>query len=86
MIISLKTVQICKQKKEPEQIQQMYNLDEDQTTLKVLATDTYDILIRTNSDDAIVDVFKLVDGKNGSTTFLPLNTKTGGPVQYVKDK
>ena len=31
--------------KEPEQIQQMYNLDEEQTALKVLVTDTYDKLI-----------------------------------------
>ena len=27
--------------KEPEQIQQMYNLDKDKTTLKVLAADTW---------------------------------------------
>ena len=32
----------------------MYNLDEEQTALKVLATDTYDNVIRTNSDDGIV--------------------------------
>ena len=32
----------------------MCNLDEEQTALKVLATDTYDNLIRTNSDDAVV--------------------------------
>ena len=25
-------------------------------------------------------------GKNNTTTFLPLNTKIGGPVKYVKDK
>ena len=31
----------------------MYNLDQNQTALKVLATDNYDNLIRTNSDDAI---------------------------------
>ena len=41
--------------KEPEQIQQMYNLDEEQTALKALATDTYDNLIGTYSDDTIVD-------------------------------
>ena len=41
--------------KEPEQIQQMYNLDEEQTALKVLATETFDNLIRTNSNDFIVD-------------------------------
>ena len=36
-----------------EQIQQMFNLDEDKTALKVLMVDTYDNLIRTNSDDAV---------------------------------
>ena len=41
--------------KEPEQVQQMYNLNEDQTALKVFAADTYDNLIRMNSDDAIED-------------------------------
>ena len=41
--------------KELEEIQQMYNLDEEQTTLKVLATDMYENLIRTNSGDTIVD-------------------------------
>ena len=34
-------------------LQQMLNLDKDQTDLKVLAAGTYDTLIRTNSDDAI---------------------------------
>ena len=33
----------------------MYNLDEEQTALKALASDMNDNLIRTNSDDAIVD-------------------------------
>ena len=36
-----------------EQVLQMFNLDEDKTALKVLAADTYDILIGTSSDDAI---------------------------------
>ena len=31
----------------------MYNLEEYQTALKVLAADTYNNLIRTNSDDVI---------------------------------
>ena len=39
--------------KKLEQIQQMYNLDEDKTVLKVLVADTYNNVIRTNSDDAI---------------------------------
>ena len=31
----------------------MYNLDEDQTAIKVVAADMYGSLTRTNSDDAI---------------------------------
>ena len=46
-------------KKEPEQVQQTYNIDKEQTALKVLATDMYDNLIRTNSDDTIVDHLNL---------------------------
>ena len=34
-------------------MQQMFNLEEDTTALKDLAPDTYDDLIRTNSDEAI---------------------------------
>ena len=46
--------------KEPEQLQQMYNLDGEQTTLKGLAIDMYDNLIKTNSaDDTIVDHLNL---------------------------
>ena len=31
-------------------------------------------------------MFKLIKGKNGTTPFLPLNSKKGGPVKYVKDR
>ena len=31
----------------------MFNLDDEKTALKVLAVDTYDDIIRTNSNDAI---------------------------------
>ena len=41
--------------KEPEQIQQMYNLDEEQTALKVLATDPYDNLIKASSNGTMVN-------------------------------
>ena len=58
MIISLRTVQIHKQKK-PEQIQLMYDLDKGKTVLTVLAANTYVSLIRTNSDNAIVDHLNL---------------------------
>ena len=53
IIILLKTVQSQIQKTKTEQLQQMFNLDKDKTTLKVCATNTYDGLMRTNSDDAI---------------------------------
>ena len=31
-------------------------------------------------------LFKLVKGKNGSTPFLPTKDKTGGKVNYIKNK
>ena len=38
----------------------MYNMDEEQTALKVLATDTYDSLNRINSvDETIIDHLKM---------------------------
>ena len=39
--------------RDPEQLQQMYSLDKDKIALKVLIANTYDNLIRTNSDDAM---------------------------------
>ena len=45
---------------ESEQIQQMYNMDKEQTALKVLAADTYDNLNILNSiDETIVDHLNL---------------------------
>ena len=38
-----------KEDREIEQIQQMFNLDEEQTSLKTLAADTYDSLSKINS-------------------------------------
>ena len=40
---------MAREKGETEQIQQMFNLDEEQTALETLATDTYDSLSRINS-------------------------------------
>ena len=31
-------------------------------------------------------IFKLVKGKNGSTSFLPLKDKTGGEANYIQNK
>ena len=38
-----------REKRETEQIQQLFNLDEEQTSLKTSAKDTYDSLSKTNS-------------------------------------
>ena len=55
-----KDCQALKVEKEAEQIQQMYNMDEKQTTLKTLATGTYDSLNRINSiDETAVDNLNL---------------------------
>ena len=55
MIILLKIVQICqRQKKEQtKQMQQMLDLEEDKTELKVLAAILIEDLIRTNSEETI---------------------------------
>ena len=55
IIITLKDCPNLQTEKEPEWVQQMYNLDDEQTAFKVLARDMYDNLIRTNSDNSIVD-------------------------------
>ena len=31
-------------------------------------------------------MFKLVKGKDGTTSFLPIENKTGGKVSYIKNK
>ena len=65
----------------------MFNLDEGQTPLKTLTTDTYDSLNkffrRYNTSKR---KFKLVVGKNDPTTFLPLNANTGGQIRSSKHK
>ena len=54
MIILPKTVQIYQiQKNKSDQIQQMINLEEDKTALKVLVADTYENLIRANTEETI---------------------------------
>ena len=31
-------------------------------------------------------MFKHLKGRNGTSTFLPFNSKTGGDIKYIKDK
>ena len=57
----------------------MFNLDEEQTALKTLATDTYDSLYCVNSlEEEQSEQLKFIEGKNSPTTFLPLNANIGG--------
>ena len=68
-------------------MQKMYNMDEEQTSHKILMTDTYDSLNWVSSINEIaMDHVKLIEGKNGPTTFLPLNTEISGQARYIKDK
>ena len=51
MIISQRTVPLLERKRELEQLQQMLNLEDEQTSLKVLVTNTQDNLSRLNSEE-----------------------------------
>ena len=70
-----------KEEREMEQIQQMFNLEEEQTSLKALATDMYDYLNKINSlENMRQGYLKLVKGRNDSTIFLPLNANIDGQI------
>ena len=47
---------MTKEERETEQIQLLFNLDEEQTSLKTLATDMYDSLCKINSLEVIAIV------------------------------
>ena len=56
--MSGKDCPMTKEEGETEQIQQLFNLDEEQTSLKMLATDMYDSLSKINSLEDIAVVQK----------------------------
>ena len=63
----------------------MYNINEEQTALKVLATDTYDNFNRINSvDKTIVDHLNLK--VRMAPTHFCLQIKIGGPIRHIKDR
>ena len=62
--------------REAEQIQQMFNMDEDQTILQTPLMDV-DQLRQTISLVESMDNFKLIKGKNGPTAFVPLGPNLG---------
>ena len=47
---------------------------------------TPDSPVRLDLHEDIDYLFKLVKGENGTTSFVPLDSKKGGPVRYVKDR
>ena len=53
----------------------------DPTSLQMLAQNYYPI-----DSEGEVDYFKLVKGKNGTTSYLPSKEKTGGKVIYIPNK
>ena len=59
-------------------------MDEDQTSWKTLAIDTYDNLERVDTIDEIAKDH--IEGKNGPTSFLPLNTKIVGQTRNTRDE
>ena len=63
--------------REAEQIQQMFNMDEDQTILQIPLMDV-DHIGQSISPVETRGKFKLIKGKNGPTTFLPLGSNLGG--------
>ena len=66
----------------------MFHLDVGQTSLKTLATDTYENLDKINSLEVNTSArtFKLIKGKNNPTAFLPLNVNVGGQIRSDKHK
>ena len=85
MIILQKIAQ-QKTEKETDQIQHMFYLDEEQTSLTMLATDTYDSLNHIGSLEEIKSEHLIIECKNDPTTFLPLSANIGGQLKPNKKK
>ena len=59
----------------------MLNLGDEQTSLTPSISNTQDSFSRTSSEENLKGrSFKLIPGRNGPTTFLPLSPKIGGQV------
>ena len=64
--------------KEIEQLQQMLNLGDEQTSVTI--SNMQDDSSRTGSEEHLRAGHKLLKGWNGPSTFLPLSPKIGGQV------
>ena len=71
-----------REEKEVEQLQQMLNLEDEQTSLKSLETNKQENFSRANSEENLrLGHLNLKKGKNNPTTFLPLSPKIGGQIK-----
>ena len=72
------------EEKEIEQLQQMLNLGHEQTSLTSLISNMQDNFSRTGSEENKTRTFKLITGRNDSTTFLSLSHRIGGQINNNK--
>ena len=78
---------ISRGKRELEHLQQMHNLEDEQTSLKLLTTNTQDNFNRINSEENFkTGRFKLMKGRNDPITFSPLSPKIYGQIDNNKPK
>ena len=70
-----------REEKEIEQLQQMLNLGDEQTSLTPLISNMQDNFSRTGSEENLRQGhLNCITGRNDFTTFLPLSPKIGGQV------
>ena len=59
----------------------MLNLGDEQTSFSILISNTQGNFSRTGSEENLrTGTFKLITGRNGSTTFFALSPKIGGQI------
>ena len=86
MIILWKNYPTTKEEREIVQIQQMFNLYEEQTYLKLLVTELMIALTKKFFRKYVISrgTFKLMKGKNDPTRFLPLNANISREIRPDK--
>ena len=85
----MKDCPTSKVEREIEQMQQIFNLDEGQTSFKTLATGMYDSLDKNKffrRYNTTTRPLKCIEGRNDPTTFLPLSTNVGRQIRLNKHK
>ena len=78
MITLQENIPLLREEREVEQLHRMLNLGDEQTVTPPMSEMQED-LIRVSSEENLKSKsFKLMKGRNGPTTFLPLSPKIGG--------